>query len=125
MSRVSAPTVSAGEIGQRLEAHRTELRAYCYRMLASPFDADDAVQETFIRAWRGFDQFEGRASLRSWLYRIATHVCLDQLRSVERRARPIDLGPPREPVGANLHGLPGATWPQPVPDTLLLTGRRD
>jgi RNA polymerase sigma-70 factor (ECF subfamily) len=85
-------------------------------MLGSPFEAEDAVQETFIRAWRGFDRFEGRAALRSWLYRIATNVCLDMLSGRERRARPMDLGPAREPVEANLNTLPEATWIQPVPD---------
>src|ERR671939_181099 len=85
-------------------------------MLGSPFEAEDAVQETFIRAWRGFDRFEGRAALRSWLYRIATNVCLDMLAGRERRARPMDLGPSREPVEANLNTLPEATWIQPTPD---------
>src|SRR2546430_6781345 len=85
-------------------------------MLGSPFEAEDAVQETFIRAWRGFDRFEGRAELRSWLYRIATNVCLDMLAGRERRARPMDLGPAREPVEANLNTLPEATWIQPTPD---------
>jgi RNA polymerase sigma-70 factor, ECF subfamily len=103
----------------RLEEHRVELRGYCYRMLASPFEAEDAVQETFIRAWRGFDRFEGRASLRSWLYRIATNVCLDMLKSIERRARPMDLGPAREPVAANLNTLPETTWVEPVPNGLV------
>jgi RNA polymerase sigma-70 factor (ECF subfamily) len=85
-------------------------------MLGSPFEAEDAVQETFIRAWRGFERFEGRAALRSWLYRIATNVCLDMLAGRERRARPMDLGPAGEPVEANLNTLPEATWIQPVPD---------
>ncbi|MDQ1485946.1 MAG: polymerase sigma-70 factor, subfamily [Actinomycetota bacterium] len=104
------------ELELRLEEHRVQLRGFCYRMLASPFDADDAVQETFIRAWRAYDRFEGRASLRSWLYRIATNVCLDMLRSVERRARPMDFGPAREPVASNLNELPETTWLEPVPD---------
>ena len=85
-------------------------------MLASPFEAEDAVQETLIRAWRGYDRFEGRAALRSWLYRIATNVCLDMLNGRERRARPMDLGPAREPVEANLHTLPETTWIQPLPE---------
>jgi RNA polymerase sigma-70 factor (ECF subfamily) len=113
---------TADELGDRLESHRTELRGFCYRMLASPFEADDAVQETFIRAWRSFDAFEGRSSFRSWLYRIATNICLDMLRGSARRARPVDLGPAREPVLANLHELPETTWLQPIPDALLGVG---
>jgi RNA polymerase sigma-70 factor (ECF subfamily) len=89
-------------------------------MLGSPFEAEDAVQETMIRAWRGLDRFEGRAALRSWLYRIATNVCLDMLNGRERRARPMDLGPAREPVEANLNTLPETTWIQPAPDGLVV-----
>jgi RNA polymerase sigma-70 factor (ECF subfamily) len=79
-------------------------------------DAEDAVQETFLRAWRAIDRFEGRSSLRSWLYRIATNVCMDLLNGRQRRARPMDLGPAREPVEANLHTLPEVTWIEPIPD---------
>ena len=107
-----APT----ELEAGFEEHRRELVAHCYRMLASPFEAEDAVQETFIRAWRGWAGFEGRAALRSWLYRIATNVCLDMLSGRERRARPMDLGPAREPVEANLSTLPEITWVEPIPD---------
>ena len=110
---------AAAELEGRLEQHRPELTAYCYRMLASPFEAEDAVQETLIRAWRSYDRFEGRAALRSWLYRIATNVCLDLLNGRERRARPMDLGPAREPDAAHLHTLPEATWIQPIPDSLV------
>jgi RNA polymerase sigma-70 factor, ECF subfamily len=112
--------LGAGELEARLEEHRQELTAYCYRMLASPFEAEDAVQETFVRAWRGFERFEGRASLRSWLYRIATNVCLDMLNGRERRALPMDLGPAREPIEANLRTLPELPWIQPVPDGLVV-----
>jgi RNA polymerase sigma-70 factor (ECF subfamily) len=111
----------ASELASQLEQYRSELKAYCYRMLGSPFDAEDAVQETFIRAWRGFERFEGRAALRSWLYRIATNVSLDMLKGKERRARPMDLGPAREPVEANLHTLPEVTWIEPVPDGLVVS----
>src|SRR5918911_332634 len=107
------------ELEQQLERHRAELTAYAYRMLGSPFEAEDAVQDTFVRAWRSFDRFEGRAALRSWLYRIATNVCLDMLSGRERRARPMDLGPAREPVESNLNALPEATWIEPVPEGLI------
>jgi RNA polymerase sigma-70 factor (ECF subfamily) len=112
---------TAAGLEVRLEQYRRELTAHCYRMLASPFEAEDAVQETFLRAWRSFDRFEGRAALRSWLYRIATNVCLDMLSGRERRARPMDLGPAREPVESNLNPLPEATWIQPAPDALVVT----
>jgi RNA polymerase sigma-70 factor (ECF subfamily) len=110
---------AAGALEERLEGHRPELTAYCYRMLASPFEAEDAVQETLIRAWRNYDRFEGRAALRSWLYRIATNVCLDMLSGRERRATPMDLGPAQEPVASNLNVLPETTWIQPIPDGLM------
>src|SRR5919109_5644665 len=100
---------ASDELELRLEQHRVELTAYCYRMIGSS-EAEDAVQETLVRAWRSFDRFEGRAALKSWLYRIATNVCLDMLSSRERRARPMDLGPASEPVEANLHALPETTW---------------
>ena len=102
-----------------LEEHRAQLTAYCYRMLGSPFDAEDAVQDAFVRAWRSRDRFEGRAALRSWLYRIATNVCLDMLKSRERRHRPMDLGPALEPLEKNLNSRPEATWLEPIPMQLV------
>jgi RNA polymerase sigma-70 factor (ECF subfamily) len=123
MGAVGTPLAS--DLETRLEEHRAELTAYCYRMLASPFEAEDAVQETLIRAWRAIDGFEGRASLRSWLYRIATNVCLDMLSSSERRARPMDLGPAQEPVESNLNALPEATWVEPMPDPADAAVERD
>ena len=119
MNRVSAAPASAA-IERQLEELRPELTGYAYRMLGSPFEAEDAVQETFIRAWRSYDRFEGRSSFRSWLYRIATNVCLDLLAGRERRARPMDLGPSREPVEANLNTMPEVTWIQPAPDGMVV-----
>ena len=101
----------------QLERRRGELTAYCYRMLGSAFEAEDAVQETFMRAWRGFHSFEGRAELGTWLYTIATNVCLTTLAGMGRRARPIDLGPAgtaESPLGER---LPEATWIEPIPDS--------
>jgi RNA polymerase sigma-70 factor (ECF subfamily) len=118
MTVVSGSTLAEPGLAE-LERHRRELTAYCYRMLGSPFEAEDAVQDTLLRAWRGLERFEGRAALRSWLYRIATNVCLDMLRGKERRARPMDLGPSGAPVLENLYARPEATWLEPVPDTLV------
>ena len=100
---------------ESLESHRAALTGHCYRMLGSTSEADDAVQETIVRAWRSIDRFEGRSSLRTWLYRIATRVCLDALSDRSRRARPVDLGPPGS-VDAPLTALPRSHWIEPVPD---------
>jgi len=108
-----------------LEQHRSELTAYCYRMLGSPFDAEDAVQDTFVRAWRSIDRFEGRAALRSWLYKIATNVCLDMLKAGKRRPRPMDLGPAQEPVMENLNVPAEVTWLEPIPDPADLAVEHD
>ena len=105
-------------VEQQLEAYRVELTGYCYRMLGS-VDAEDAVQETFIRAWRAIDRFEGRSALRSWLYSIATNVCLDMLDARKRRARPMDLGPAGAPVVENLR-TPDQLWIEPMPDGLVV-----
>jgi RNA polymerase sigma-70 factor (ECF subfamily) len=105
-----------GELDARLETHRVELTGYCYRILGSAFEAEDAVQETFIRAWRAYDRFEGRAALRSWLYKIATNVCLDMKGASQRRARPIDINPALTADSALGTPLPEAAWIEPVPD---------
>jgi RNA polymerase sigma-70 factor (ECF subfamily) len=104
------------ELMAQLEQHRVELTAHCYRMLGSAFEAEDAVQETLLRAWRAYDRFEGRAALRSWLYRIATNVCLSMLSASQRRARPIDLSPSSTADSALGTPLPETTWIEPVPD---------
>jgi RNA polymerase sigma-70 factor, ECF subfamily len=110
---------------EELEQHRRELTAYCYRMLGSPFEAEDAVQDTLLRAWKSIDRFEGRSALRSWLYRIATNVCLDMLGGRERRARPMDVGPSGEPVAENLRELSEVTWIEPIPDPAEATVERE
>jgi RNA polymerase sigma-70 factor (ECF subfamily) len=115
----SAPTATPGQLEHRLEQHRRELTGYCYRMLGSPFEAEDAVQETMLRAWRGFERFEGRAALRSWLYRIATNVCFDMLGGRARRARPMDIGGAQAPEATNLNVLPEVTWIEPVPGNIV------
>jgi RNA polymerase sigma-70 factor (ECF subfamily) len=108
------------DLEHRLELHRVELTGYCYRMLGSGFEAEDAVQETLVRAWRGFDRFEGRAAFRSWLYRIATNVCLDMLSGRQRRARPMDLSSPQSADSHLAPPLPETTWIQPMPDAQVL-----
>jgi RNA polymerase sigma-70 factor (ECF subfamily) len=118
-------TLTASPAFGDLERHRRELTAYCYRMLGSPFEAEDAVQDTLLRAWRARERFEGRASVRSWLYRIATNVCLDMLKSRERRARPMDLGGARSPHGPIGEILPEVTWIEPAPDGQLLPAPED
>ena len=121
---MSAPTVNpaTGEVDERppearIEDYRRELTGYCYRMVGSAFEAEDAVQETMIRAWRGLAKFDGRSSLRSWLYRIATNVCIDALNGRKRRAVPMDLGGPSAPVAESVReALPDSEWLEPIPD---------
>ncbi|MFD6419681.1 sigma-70 family RNA polymerase sigma factor [Streptomyces sp. NPDC060194] len=111
---------TAPELDEALEKYRTELTGYCYRMLGSSFEAEDAVQDAFVRAWRSYDRFEGRSSLRSWLYRIATNVCLDALNAGNRRARPMDLTAPQNQATAVLNVRSEVTWLEPVPDGRVL-----
>lgn len=107
-----------------LELHRAALTGHCYRMLGSVVDADDAVQETMVRAWKSLDGFEGRASLRSWLMRIATNVCLDALRYRARRERPASAQPagtPADPLGERPH----SEWLEPIPDAAVIPADAD
>jgi RNA polymerase sigma-70 factor (ECF subfamily) len=113
------------ELAASLEGHRSALTGYCYRMLGSAFEAEDAVQETFVRAWRGYDRFEGRAALRSWLYRIATNVCLDMATARQRRARPMDLGPASTADTTLGPPLPETTWLEPIPDGRVVPSAGD
>jgi RNA polymerase sigma-70 factor, ECF subfamily len=121
--RSAAGTAEPVEL--RLEEHRLELTAYCYRMLGSAADAEDAVQETLVRAWRAIDRFEGRSSLRSWLYRIASNVCFDLLGSSGRRALPMDLSAPGTADGPLGAPLPEGTWIEPVPDGRVVPADAD
>src|SRR5260370_22148374 len=108
----------------QLEIHRFALTGHCYRMLGSAVDADDAVQETIIRAWRNLERFDGRASLRTWLYRIATNVCLDELSDRTRRARPMEEGPAGS-VHDELTQLPRSHWLEPIADASALPADAD
>src|SRR3954451_6489614 len=119
-----ATTDTTRALESELEGYRRELTAYSYRMLGSGFEAEDAVQETMVRAWRNIDSFEGRSTLRSWLYRIATNVCLDQLRGRRRRALPVDVSPSSTPE-STLVARSGRTWIEPVPDAEVLPAEGD
>jgi RNA polymerase sigma-70 factor, ECF subfamily len=118
--RTATATPGAEVLESHLEPYRVELTAYAYRMLGSSFEAEDAVQETLLRAWRGYQGFEGRSGLRSWLYRIATNVCLDMLRGRARRAMPMDLGPAATAEDTLGQPLPDAAWVEPIPDGRVL-----
>ncbi|WP_055555712.1 sigma-70 family RNA polymerase sigma factor [Streptomyces sp. NBRC 110028] len=124
MSDVATVDGTAGAELQ-LEPYRVQLTGYCYRMLGSAFEAEDAVQETMVRAWKGLDRFEGRSALRSWLYRIATNVCLDMLNGSKRRARPMDLTAVSSATPATLTTQPEVTWIGPVPDGHVLADGGD
>ena len=109
----------------QLEQHRRALTGYCYRMLGSSFEAEDAVQEAFLRAWRNVDRFEGRSAFKSWLYKIATNVCLDLLDGRNRRARPMEMGTEGTGEGPLGDVLPESVWLQPMPDGRVLTPEMD
>ena len=124
MTANAAPPAT-GELERQLELHRRPLTGYCYRMLGSSFEAEDAVQETMLRAWRSIDRFEGRAALKSWLYRIATNVCLDMLNGRQRRARPMELTEVGNPEVGHLNTLPEVTWLEPIPDGRVMPDSSD
>src|SRR6266487_977579 len=115
----------ADAVEREIEVHRRELTGYCYRMLGSGFEAEDAVQETMVRAWRGIGGFEGRSALRSWLYRIATNVCLDMLRGSQRRALPMDLGPSASAASPLGEAVPEHAWVRPVATAEVLPAGGD
>lgn len=108
-----------------IEGYRGELTGYCCRMLGAPFDAEDAVQETMVRAWRAGDGFEGRSSLRTWLYRIATNVCIDALRHRNRRARPMELAAASPHTASLPAPLAESVWLEPIPDARFLPTAAD
>jgi RNA polymerase sigma-70 factor (ECF subfamily) len=112
---------------QHLEGHRSAITGHCYRMLGSFFDAEDATQEAMIRAWKGIDRFDGRASLKNWLYRIATNVCLDEIHNKGRRARPMEEGSAFSgtPSVDDLVQRPANTWLEPISDARALPSDSD
>ncbi|CAL9471309.1 ECF RNA polymerase sigma factor SigG [Streptomyces sp. enrichment culture] len=118
-------TTATTDLDVELEKYRVELTGYCYRMLGSSFEAEDAVQDTLVRAWRSHEKFEGRSSLRSWLYRIATNVCLDMLTAGNKRARPMDLSEATPLAQAALSPRPDHTWLEPMPDARVLPATAD
>ena len=120
MSVTAGAEPASEEFARLTDPFRAELLAHCYRMLGSVHDAEDQVQETLLRAWRSFGQFEGRASLRTWLYRIATNACLRAIENRRRRPLPSGLGGPGEnPEGPMAAARPEVPWLQPIPDALL------
>ncbi len=108
-----------------MQQYRRELTGYCYRMLGSGSEAEDAVQDTFVRAWKAIDSFEGRSSIRSWLYRIATNICVDMLRMPQRRARAMDMGPSVSAQAPLPQTLPDSAWVQPIADAKVLPENGD
>jgi RNA polymerase sigma-70 factor, ECF subfamily len=108
-----------GAFGRLIEPRRGELHAHCYRMLGSVHDAEDALQDGLLRAWRGISRFEGRSSLRSWLYTIATNACLDQIARRPKRVLPIDYGPATDPHLGPGEPLVESVWVEPYPDRIL------
>jgi RNA polymerase sigma-70 factor, ECF subfamily len=124
MSEVATPP-SAADLEAEIPRYRRELTGYCYRMLGGASEAEDAAQLTLVRAWQHIDRFEGRSSLRSWLYRIATNVCFDMLGASQRRARPMDLTEARTAQTPLAPGLPDYVWIEPMPDSRTVAAGGD
>jgi RNA polymerase sigma-70 factor (ECF subfamily) len=123
---MAMPEVTTSGFEEQIARYRRELLAYCYRMSGSVHEAEDLVQETYLRAWRGYDRFEGRSSLRTWLYRIATNVCLTAVERQRRRPLPTGLGPPSpDPYAPARPAPPGVAWLEPVPDRFVIDERND
>jgi RNA polymerase sigma-70 factor (ECF subfamily) len=123
---MTMPKVGTAGFEEQIELHRRELLAYCYRMTGSLQDAEDLLQETDLRAWRGYERFEGRSSLRTWLYRIATNVCLTAVERRRRRPLPSGFGPSTlDPYAPARPGPPEVAWLEPVPDRLVVDERGD
>lgn len=123
---MTSQQVASPDLNDAFSRHRRELTGFCYRMLGSGAEAEDAVQETLVRAWKGYDAFEGRSSLRSWLYRIANNVCIDMLRAPQRRARPMDMGPSTAVRDVVLgEQLPEHEFVQPIPDRTVIDATGD
>jgi RNA polymerase sigma-70 factor (ECF subfamily) len=119
MTSISSDAAGEEDFRRLVEPHRGELHAHCYRMLGSVHDAEDALQEALLRAWRGLPRFEGRSSLRSWLYRIATNTSLDLIARRRRRVLPVDYGPASDPHGEFDEPLVESVWVEPYPDEQL------
>src|SRR3954449_9232127 len=122
---MATTTTGPPAVERELESYRRELTGYCYRMLGSGFEAEEAVQETFVRAWKHFGSFARRARLRSWLYKIATNVCLDMLQGPQRRARPMDMGPSSTAESTLGAPLVESVWVMPIADSQALPEEGD
>src|SRR6266513_1690133 len=119
MSSIAPSGLDSGSVQELIEPYQGELHAHCYRMLGSVHDAEDALQDALLRAWRGMSRFEGRSSLRSWLYKIATNTCLDAIARRPKRVLPVDYGPAADPHDGPGEPIVESVWVEPYPDEIL------